>query len=166
MAGWPGRAALVALTLALAALAGCGPAPSTTCSPGTVTLPRLPESGGAPGGQTVTPRPGGLGGSPQATPSPPTAVNGRVVVSDAQNGQTVTVPPGTVIEVDLVTHVYGPWTVPQSSDPKTLPRLSGTAACDGTATATFRADGSGRISARRGNREVTDVFDVVIVVTA
>ena len=104
---------------------------------------------------------GGLAASPATTP---TVVVGRLVLTEAASGQTFTVPPGTIVEVDLTTRSFGPWRVPDSSDPTHLPRLSGYAACDGTATATFRATGSGAITAVHGNQEVTERFTVSIIV--
>ncbi len=141
---------------------------SHNCAPATITLPVVPApaSGGGPGGQVVTPLPGGTGPSPGTASPAPSLVGGRLVLSDEQNRQTFIVPRGTIVEVDLVTRSYGPWSVPEGSDTKRLPRLSGSAACDGTATATFRADGSAQITAVRGNREVTDRYIVSIVVTS
>jgi hypothetical protein len=113
---------------------------------------------------SCTPAPtvsGGLAASPAATP---TVVVGRLVLTEAASGQSFTVPPGTIVEVDLTTRSFGPWRVPDSSDPTHLPRLSGYAACDGTATATFRATGSGTITAVHGNQEVTERFTVSIIV--
>jgi hypothetical protein len=108
---------------------------------------------------------GGCTPSAAATMSSPRVVNGQIVLTEAQNGQAITVPAGTIVQVDLVTASYGPWSMPESSAPKQLQRLSGSTACDGTAQATFRADGSGRITAKRGNREVTQTFSVSITVS-
>ena len=102
--------------------------------------------------------------SAMPTSAHPTVAGGRIVLNEGASGQTFTVPRGTIVEVDLVTHAYGPWHVPASSDPAHLPRLSGVAVCDGTATATFRADGSGEITSTRANQEVTEQFTVSIVV--
>ena len=41
------------------------------------------------------------------------------------------------------------WTVPESSNPQTLPRLSASGPCDTVKTATFRAVGDGEIDATR-----------------
>jgi len=123
-------------------------------------LPSCAGPGGS-GGVTCSPAPAA---SAIPTSSHPSVVGGRLVLTEAAAGQTFTVPRGTIIEIDLVTHKYGPWAIPDSSDPGHLPRLSGSAACDGTATATFRAESSGEITSVRGNQEVTERFTVFIVV--
>src|SRR5207253_11003481 len=84
------------------------------------------------------------------TPSPapvPTVANGRVLVTDANNHQEVAVAKGTIVEVNL--SATG-WTLPRSSDPHSLPRLSVMASCDGSVSATFSALGSGTIMAVGG----------------
>ena len=130
------------------------------------TLAWLLTSCANPGGTVGTSCSQGPTAQPVAASSSTTVGSGRVVLTEAASGETVTVPRGTIIEVDLTTHAYGPWRVPTSSDPNHLPRLSGSAACDGTATASFRAEGSGDITAVRGNQEVTQRFVVSIVVAS
>jgi hypothetical protein len=68
---------------------------------------------------------------------------GHVRVTFANNRSTVTVPVGTVIDVDL----DSPWSLPVSSDPQTLPRLSSSSSCDGKVRASFRVQGPGWIEA-------------------
>ena len=84
------------------------------------------------------------------TPSPtpvPIADDGRVAVTDANNHQTITVPKGTMIDVNLSANG---WTLPGSSDPALLPRISATSRCDTSVAATFAALGSGTITAVGG----------------
>jgi hypothetical protein len=101
--------------------------------------------------------------SPSATPVP---INGRVLLTFDNHGQSITVPRGTIIEVALENFSYGPWSVPRSSDPKTLPRLTASSQCDPILRATFRALGNGAIEASRGNMELTQDFRVTIEVTS
>jgi hypothetical protein len=71
----------------------------------------------------------------------PAAVDGRVSITAANAGQTIVVPAGTLIDVRLEPVSGAVWTVPESSDPHALPRLSASGPCDAVKTATFRADG-------------------------
>jgi hypothetical protein len=63
--------------------------------------------------------------------------------------QTVVVPADTLIDVRLEPVSGSVWTLPESSDPQALPRLSATGACDTVKVATFRAVGGGEIIATR-----------------
>ena len=47
-----------------------------------------------------------------------------------------------MIDVELTTQQ---WSLPVSSDPQSLPRLSASASCDGTVRASFRVQGNGWI---------------------
>ncbi len=150
--------ALLAL-LAMLALgpAACGSASNihdnANCGQ-TSTSSRLPKARG--------PRTGPAGGSgsasqaphtappptaPPSKPPPPTPVNGQISITAANAGQTIVVPAGTLIVVRLEPVSGAMWTVPESSDPHALPRLSASGPCDAVKTATFRADGDGAIDA-------------------
>jgi len=126
---------------------GCGP---------TSVSGRPPEAGGPRRGST------GAAGSaslaPHSAPPPtarrepsptPTVVDGRIAVTAANTGQTVVVPAGTLIDVRLEPVSGAVWTVPVSSDPHALPRLSASGPCDAVKTAIFRAVGDGEIDATR-----------------
>jgi hypothetical protein len=91
--------------------------------------------------------------------------NGHVLLTFDNHGQIITVPRGTIIEVALENFSYGPWSVPQTSDTKTLPRLTASSQCDSVLRATFRAFGNGTIEARRGNMEITQDFRAMIETT-
>ena len=99
--------------------------------------------------------PGSVSQAPHTAPPPtvppskpaPAVVNGRVSITAANAGQTIVVPAGTLIDVRLEPISGAVWTVPESSDPQALPRLSASGPCDTVKTATFRADGDGRIDA-------------------
>lgn len=119
----------------------------------------------------------GLSGSQAPTPTPfasascaagqtvsPSVTPTGVVLTEGNNGQSVTVASGTIVAVDLQTKSYGPWSLPQSSNPAALSRLSGSIRCDGTASATFRAMATAQITALRRNIEVTQRFIVTVVV--
>src|ERR1700730_10370556 len=60
---------------------------------------------------------------------------------------------------------YGPWSIPRSSDPQSLPRLTVSSQCDPILRSTFRALGNGTVEASRGNGEITQDFRVTIDVT-
>jgi hypothetical protein len=97
--------------------------------------------GGAAGGQPFH----GVSGLPKATPTPvlaPLVSEGHVRVTFADNRSTMIVPVGTVIDVELSTQQ---WSLPVSSDPQTLPRLSASSSCDGIVRASFRVQGNGWI---------------------
>ena len=159
--GVRGRARVVVVLLALLAAGGqvsCGSATGTGAGAGE-------DCGQAPmTSQPPDPRTGltGAGGSasiprhsappPTLPPSPPpapTPVNGRVALTAANTGQTIVVPADTAIEVRLEPVSGSVWTLPDSSDPRALPRLSTSGACDPVKVATFRAVGGGEISATR-----------------
>jgi len=97
--------------------------------------------GGGAGGQPFH----GVSVVPKATPTPvlpPSVSGGHVRVTFAANRSTIIVPVGTVIDVELSTQQ---WSLPASSDPQTLPRLSASSSCDGTVRASFRVQGNGWI---------------------
>jgi hypothetical protein len=146
--GWSGSAAV----------SGCG-APSTMSA-----APRANGPGSAGGSARQTP-----GTAPPPAPSspaapPPTPSGGSLLLTAANSRQTVKVPAGTVVEVRLEPVDGSHWTVPESSDPRALPRMSASGPCDPVATAAFRADGTGRIEASRpvGDAAVRFVIDVVV----
>lgn len=153
----------VLAVLACGAQVSCGSgARTSTTADG--TCGRAPKAGPA---QTPRADPSGAAGSetdsrhyappPRATPSvpPPTPVDGRLALTAADSGQTISVPAGTLIEIDLTPVSGAVWTVPESSDPKALPRLSASGACETVKVATFRAVADGAISASgpRGDAE-------------
>jgi len=104
------------------------------------TFPSWPQGGAAGGqpfhGQSVVPR---------ATPTPllvPSVSGGHARVSFADNRSTIGVPVGTVIDLELT---GDQWSLPVSSNPQKLPRLSASSSCDGTVRASFRVQGDGWI---------------------
>jgi hypothetical protein len=110
------------------AVASVGPIPSWT-------------PGGAAGGQPFH----GVSGVPKATPTPvltPSVYGGHVRITFAENRSTIIVPVGTVIDVEPSPQQ---WSLPVSSNPQTLPRLSASSSCDGTVRASFRVQGNGWI---------------------
>lgn len=117
----------------------------TTSQPGS---PRTGPTGAA--GSASVPR---HSAPPPPAPSPPlpppTPVDGRVALTAANTGQTIVVPADTVIEVRLEPISGSVWTLPESSDPQALPRLSASGECDTVKEATFRAGGGGEINATR-----------------
>jgi hypothetical protein len=97
--------------------------------------------GGAVGSQPFH----GVSGVPKATPTPvltPSVSGGHVRVTFAENRSTILVPVGTVVDVELRTQQ---WSLPVSSDSRTLPRLSTSSSCDGTIRGSFRVQGNGWI---------------------
>ena len=140
-------------------LSTCGPPPvsqNNPCGPITKNPQATPISPNDPAAQFPT----GFG-TPPAVPVP---TNGRLLLREENVNQHIPVAPGTVIEVELVNGPYGPWTVPMSSDPTLLPRLSASSRCVTPITAAFRAIGSGHIDATRGNLEITQKYVVFIQV--
>jgi hypothetical protein len=65
-----------------------------------------------------------------------------VRVTLAENRSTIIVPVGAVIDVGLGTQQ---WSLPVSSDPQTLPRVSASSSCDGTVRGSFQVRGNGWI---------------------
>ena len=111
--------------------------------PTTASVDPIPfwTPGGAAGGRPFH----GVSGVPRATPTPvliPSFSGGHVLVNFADNRSTIAVPVGTVIDVELTSQH---WSLPVSSDPQSLPRLSASASCDGTVRASFRVQGNGWI---------------------
>jgi hypothetical protein len=86
------------------------------------------------------------------------------VLTAADTRQTVVVPPATVILVRLEPVDGTRWTVPESSDPHALPRLSASGACADVKEATFRADASGWITATRPYGPIEFAFNVTVQV--
>jgi hypothetical protein len=90
-----------------------------------------------------------------------------VLVTMANSRATLSVPTGTVIDVDLTS---GPWGAPVSSDSRVLPRLSTASSCDGSVRASFRVQGSGWIEAQTdrggGGLGVADIIFRVNVVAS
>jgi hypothetical protein len=127
---------------------GCGQAP-TTSQP---RHQRTGETGSAGGSASVPARSAPPPtAAPSPRPAPPTPVDGRLALTAANTEQTIVVPAGTVIEVRLEPVSGSVWTLPESSDPRALPRLSASGACDTVKVATFRAVAGGEISATRPN---------------
>jgi hypothetical protein len=85
-----------------------------------------------------------------------------VALTAANTGQTIVVPAGTVIEVRLEPVSGSVWTLPESSDPQALPRLSASGACDTVKVATFRAIGDGEINATRPHGDAVGRLVVTI----
>jgi hypothetical protein len=78
-------------------------------------------------------------------------------VTLANNRATLTVPVGTMIDVDLTSAA---WTAPVGSDPKTLPRISSASSCDGV-RASFRVQGNGWIEAATQRGSTGGISDIV-----
>src|SRR5712692_6360033 len=76
--------------------------------------------------------------SSTASPSVPAVAGGHTLVTLANNRATLTIPVGTVIDVELTS---APWSAPVSSDPKMLPRISSSSSCDGV-RASFQVQGN------------------------
>lgn len=139
--------------------------------PGTVSALNFPPlnvgtKGGA-GWQIVPAISGPL--KPSPTPqSRPVVVNGNVAVAFADSRSILTLPMGTVLDISLTS---GPWSVPVSSDPKPLPLISSSTACDGSVKASFRVQGNGWIQAEThssGNGEgAPDLgFRITVIATS
>ncbi|TMD00632.1 MAG: hypothetical protein E6J03_11880 [Chloroflexi bacterium] len=121
----------------------------------TVTTTAPPSNGPEPS-WTATPTedPG-----PQPSPAPPpssrwTSGHGpmRIVLTQQDNGRTITVHRGDIVEVDLSAPQNAMrWTEPQSTDETVARRSSGAARSDGSAYAVFGAaqDGNAGILASR-----------------
>jgi hypothetical protein len=140
---------------------GCGQAPTTS-------RPRhlhTGEIGSAGGSASVARHSAPPPTAPSPPPPPPTPVDGRVVLTAANTLQTIVVPANTVIEVRLEPVPGAMWTLPQSSDPQALPRLSASGACDAVKVATFRAVADGEISATRPYGDAEAGLTVTIRVT-
>jgi hypothetical protein len=90
---------------------------------------------------------------------------GRVVVTAVNTRQTIAVPAGTLVEVRLEPTDGVRWTVPESSDPHALPRLSASGPCDAVKVATFRADGSGQITAEQPHGDAVAEFVITVQAT-
>jgi len=79
--------------------------------------------------------------------------------------QTIVVPANTVIEVRSEPVSGSVWTLPESSDPQALPRLSASGACDALKVAMFRAVADGEISVTRPHGDAEARLIVTIRVT-
>ena len=154
--GWTRAVVMLLAVIAAAGQVGCGSVTGAgaggDCAPQPTTIgPRDPRPGptGAAGSASVPPHTA----PPPPAPTPPaplpTPVNGRVVLTAVNTGQTIVVPADTVIEVRLEPVSGSVWTLPETSDSRALPRLSASGACDTVKVATFRAVGDGEISATR-----------------
>jgi hypothetical protein len=89
-----------------------------------------------------------------------------VSLTAANTGQTIVVPGETMIDVRLEPVSSSIWTVPESSDPQALPRLSASDACDTVKEATFRAvSGNAVISASRPNGDARAQLLVTVRIT-
>jgi hypothetical protein len=167
------------LVLGTGALLSCGawrPAPTGSGGDCSQTQPTNgppytrasgpPGSGG--GSAAVTPGQAPQPGPPSpAPPLPAPAPDGRrVVVTAVNTRQTIAVPAGTLVEVRLEPTDGVQWTVPESSDPHALPRLLASGPCDAVKAATFRADGSGQITAEQPHGDAVAEFVVTVQATA
>src|SRR5262245_32798537 len=123
--------------------AGCTPTPPPVGPP----PGRSAGLGSGGGSERQTARQAPLAELPTPIPAPPTPSGGRLVLTADDSPQTVTVPRGTIIEIRLEPVDGAVWTVPKSSNPNALPRLSASGACDRGKVATFRAEGTGEIRA-------------------
>ncbi|HYS29306.1 MAG TPA: hypothetical protein VEQ12_07365 [Candidatus Limnocylindria bacterium] len=99
----------------------------------------------------------GLPPSSVSSPSVPAVAGGRILVTLANNRATLTVPIGTMIDVELTSAA---WTAPVSSDPNMRPRLSSSSSCDGV-RASFRVQGNGRIEAVTHRGSTGGIPDIV-----
>lgn len=156
--GTRGRARVIVILLVVLGAGGvqvsCGSETDTGADCGqtpTTSQPRNPRTGGtgSAGGSASVPRGSAPPPSAARPPPPPTPVNGRLALTAANTLQTIVVPAGTVIEVRLEPVSGSVWTLPESSDPQALPRLSASDPCDAVKVATFRAVSEGEISATR-----------------
>jgi hypothetical protein len=113
--------------------------------------PRGPRTGpaGAAGSARVLPHSAPPPAAAPSLPPPPTPVHGRLALTAANTLQTIVVPADTLIDVRLEPVSGLVWTLPESSDPQALPRVSASGACDTVKTATFRAVRGGEIIATR-----------------
>jgi hypothetical protein len=82
-------------------------------------------------------------------------------VTLANNRATLTVPVGTMIDVELTSAAWG---APVSSDPKTLPRISSASSCNGV-RASFRVQGNGWIEAATHRGSTGGIADIVFRVS-
>lgn len=159
--GARGRGRVVVMLLAV--LAGvpvsCGRATDTgaggDCAQARTTSPprsnpRGPRTGpaGAAGSARVLPHSAPPAAAPSPSP-PPAPVHGRLALTAANTSQTIVVPADTLIDVRLEPVSGLVWTLPESSDPLAMPRVSASGACYTVKTATFRAVRGGEIIASR-----------------
>ena len=154
-------AAMLVAVLAVSGLVSCSSPTDTDESGDCGQMSPTPRSmKGQPREQLSGP-PGGAGSASVARhsappaaaasplPSPPTPVDGRVALTAANALQTIVVPANTMIDVRLDPVSGSVWTLPESSDPQALPRVSASGACDTVKVATFRAVRDGQINATR-----------------
>ena len=132
------------------------PAPPTQAPPTEVVATAPSPSSEPPPSSAATPTEGpGPQPSPAPTPSSRwTAGHApmRIVLTQQDNGRTITVHRGDVVEVDLSAPQNAMrWTEPQSTDETVVRRSSGAARSDGSASAVFGAaqDGNAGIFASR-----------------
>ena len=132
------------------------PPARTAPPPAPTVIATAPPSDGPEPSWTATPT---EGPGPQPSPAPPPSsrwTSGhaptRIVLTEQDNGRTITVHRGDVIEVDLSAPQNAMrWTEPQSTDETVARRSSGAARSDGSADAVFGAaqDGNAGILASR-----------------
>jgi hypothetical protein len=161
--------ALVLTLLAASAQAACATTDTAANCAKTPanSQPREPRTGPT-GGPGSAPQSGHQAPPPKfsPSPSPPTPVNGQLSLTAANTGQTIAVPADTMIDVRLEPDSGVSWTVPETSDPHALPRLSASDPCDTVKEATFRAvQGNAMISATRPNGDAKAQLRVTIRVT-
>lgn len=80
-----------------------------------------------------------------------------MLVTLANNRATLTVPVGTMIDVELASAA---WSAPVSSHTKMLPRISSSSSCDGV-RASFRVLGNGWIEAGTHRGSTGGIPDIV-----
>ncbi|MFD0415349.1 hypothetical protein [Streptomyces sp. NPDC127108] len=88
------------------------------------------------------------------------AAAGRAVLTNADDGRTVTVATGDTVEVRLAPvregHVRWTWSVPDSDTPDVLRKTGGSTMPDGGARANLSADGVGTATVTAGGSCVPD----------
>lgn len=90
---------------------------------------------------------------PNTPPPVPSVANGTILAGTGNTGQTITVPIGTVVRVDLAaTNDGNMWTVPAAAQGKVLRQDQGRAFSSGEATATFRAIAMGQTYITAGDQ--------------
>jgi len=94
--------------------------------------------------------------------SAPVVREGHLLVTEANNKQSFTVPESTIVDIELVNLSYGPWSIPESVPKDALERISASSRCAPLVIAGFLAHRTGAIHSARGNKEITQDFDVAI----
>ncbi len=121
----------------------------TACGPSETPRPESVPSGGSasPTVRQVTATVRGplpYSATPHPSLRPPALANGRVVLTDQHDGMSVSVPVGTLIDVEFPAQPspYA-WTAPQTSAPTVVAVLTDGQGSDGSARGTFRVVQSG-----------------------